>query len=375
MMIVLLVPIAMLLFALGAAQKRSMAVYRILMLFFWCMIVCCTESFDLNNYRYVYEAQVSQGRERFYDAVKQVFVASGASFNLFKAVWGSVTWLLLYKGIRKYTEYAALSAALFMIMPFIGFITQIRSSLAGAIVICAIPYILRNNKRDIWIYALLIALATVIHRMAAFYFIFLVCPLIKTSVKRYRVFMFAVVLIGSYLFTVKTSLMEGILKLLSDTTSVNGIKQILLRVLYYFNSFMRANTTGFLFNTAHQLTIFILVEWACTKMQKQPEIALTNNYYTVSSLIMVQKINITLLLLIPLYGLTLSFNRMFYYLLPLFYGVILQGVAQDRKAGRDLRDSQIAVLLLIMCTVFVFAVLVSNDLDEFTTLINSFAKW
>ena len=180
-----------------AFKKRdSKTLFRVIMVLCWIVIAVSMDAYDINNYRRAYDREVYRGKEFLFDLLQYIFFNLHIPFDLFKFLYGTVIWFLLYRVLRYYTVDIALAAAIFVFGPMMGFGTQMRSSMAGAIVLNAIPILLRKDGK-IWKYCALVALACTFHMMAAFYFIFVIPKYVRISPRRFRNYMciFALVLI------------------------------------------------------------------------------------------------------------------------------------------------------------------------------------
>lgn len=352
----------------GYAKKKSEISYWTIILLCWLLMFVVTNSYDLSNYRWAYENGIPHGKEKIYDILQELALKIGCNFYLFKFFWQTFTICFLYKGLKKYTDYQALLAATFLIVPFLtGFQTQMRSSLAGAIVIFAFPYLFEETKKGILKYTMWVILATSIHLMAAFYLIFLIIPFLKISSRRIHVIAIVIAFISiltiHIIFGYCTQIMQSV-----SNISNESLKGILYRVTLYLDPKMRPNLTGFMFSFLHQAIVWFLTYRSCKVM-------IRCNSAFCRRAIVISKMNDIMLLLIPFYVITMQVNRIFYYFLPVCYGAIIQYIMDRRKKEREKSAQSWMLVLLYGTTVFVYVVGIYSNPEEFVKIINGIAAW
>lgn len=366
--VILLAFLVYVVWIVGYAKKKSDISYWSILFFCWLLMFVVTNSYDLSNYRWAYENGIPHGKEKTYDILQEIALNMGCNFYLFKFFWQSLTIVFLYQGLKKYTEYKALLAATFLIVPFLtGFQTQMRSSLAGAIVIFAFPYLFEETKKGVLKYIIWVILAASIHIMASFYLIFLIIPLLKINERRLHI-------ISIFLSVVATLTIHGvfeysteIIQLVANVSNEN-LKSILYRVTIYLDPKMRSNLTGFMFSFLHQAIVWFLTYRSCKVMTR------CNSAFCREAIV-ICKMNDIMLLLIPFYVITLQVNRIFYYFLPVCYGAIIQYVIDRRKVIKKRFSEAWMLILLYGTTVFVYFVGIYSNPEEFVKIIKGIAAW
>lgn len=229
-------------------KKDSETLFKMIMALCWVVIAMSMESHDINNYRWTYDNGILRGKEVLFDFLQSTFYSWNVPFAVFKVLYGTLIWYLLYRALKNYAVDTALVAALFVLGPMMGFGTQMRSSLAGAIVLNALPLLLKKDAK-IWKYIALVALASVVHLMAAFYIVFLIPKFLKVSSEKFRNCICILVLALIPFFLIFSGAIADLLGYLQTLTDIAPVNTLLSRFQTYFSGQMSPNIKGFLFGS------------------------------------------------------------------------------------------------------------------------------
>lgn len=379
-------------------KKDSKTLFNVLMILCWVVIAMSMDSYDIGNYRKAYDLGILRGKEPLFDLVQFVFFSLKIPFAVFKLVFGTVIWLLLYKALKNYSLDIALVAAIFVLGPMMGFGTQLRSSMAGAIVLNALPILLKKDGRA-WKYCLLVAIASMFHLMAVFYFVFLIPKYSSIGTKPFRNLMciWAIALVP--VFIILAAQISNILKYMQALTNNTSIQSVLSRLELYCSGEMSPNLTGFSFAACAHLVVFFLTDRMCATMLRiranlndQDNEKLQLSSYAITYM---RKLNSILVLIVPCYILSMQFDRFHSYFVPVCYSLIVQGTKERRlmndvvqKTGlektiakhkcleklfnnRWIHIENLEIVVLIACLTFCFFVSNRyNETSEFVRIIN-----
>ena len=368
-------PIIYLIFVFGLLflsliKRDSKRLYTTIMLLCWGVIALSMDSYDIGSYRWAYDAQILRNKDPLFDLTQTVFTSLGIPFFLFKIMYGTFICVMLYKAFPKYTRSPALAAALFVLGPMMGYGTQMRSSIAGVIVLIAIPLLLKKDAK-IWKYCLLVGIATLFHVMAAFYFLFLIPKLLNANSVKFKRVVFALAIFIPIL------IFSGILS--SVAVYFQGITQgsfrgIMDRVVRYLTSEdVRPTVIGFLFTAGNQFVVFMITDIMCASMlrlRRSPEFLHKDKLYLSEYAVeYLRKINSLLIILIPCYAITLQVDRFYIYYTPVCYALMAQALYELRLEGKYKKHLEIMILLAVMVLSMVITGALSPD-SEFARIIN-----
>ena len=316
---------------LAFKNKNSAKLYNIIMLFCWIVIALSMKSYDISNYRMIYDAKISIGKDFFYDILQRASSHAGIHFSVFKVLLCTGIWILLYAGLQKYTKNRALAAALFILGPMIGFGTQLRSTIAGVIILNALPILLKEDGKA-WKYCLWVAVASGFHMMAVFYFVFLIPKYFRMDSEKFRNLMCVFALILYLVFLVAAKPVANLLVAMQSVIPVDSINGILSRFVPYLNGDLSPNLTGLMYNSLAHLILFFAVDRMCVIMKRLPKIG-RRQFFSAYALSYLHKLNSILLLIVPCYMLCMQFDRFHTYFVPVSYSLIAQGLWELRRAN------------------------------------------
>ena len=358
-------------------KKDSDNLYQIIMFFCWVVIALSMDSYDISNYRAAYDYGLFRKKEPLFDLLQWVFSSIGVPFSVFKLAYGTVIWVLLYKAFQNFTANKALAAVMFVIGPMMGFGTQMRSSMAGAIVIYSLPLLLKKDEK-IWKYCALVALASLFHLMAVFYFVFLIPRYVKIRSEKFRNILCIIALALIPFLLLFSGLISQLFGWMQTITDIGIVNTTLARFQQYFSGSMSPNIKGFLFSACGHFAAFYLTDRACSAMlylrnrkEEQNEDAFLLSRYAITYL---RKLNSIMVLFIPCYLLSMQFDRFFGYFVPIGYCLIAQGSRELSLVTKKRFAGQLELVLLFACLLFCF--FVNNrftEQSEFVRIINGIA--
>lgn len=347
------------------ANKKVDLKYFILFLLFWLFAVCVTESYDISNYRYAYDARISHGKEPLFDIIQFYFHDHGRSFDYFKFVWVTIVAAFIYMCIKRYANYPAAVMALALVSPLTGFITQMRSALAGIIVLNAIPLIFKGRIRDKILYAIIVVLCAQIHIVVYAYLIFLLISHKENKTIRKLYYMIITVLIIMALFF-SSIYMQTIFNILNNLPVVgNSVR----RAISYFQGQGNHFRYAFFLMIKH-LFLFFLCNKACSIQERECLLHSGDG----SKFRMIKEANILMLFFLPITMMSGSFERLFNYFIPIQYAVIFNlNKPKISLVGKVSWRQSISYLLIIGMVGFS---IIENYFDSSDTLaIFNSVKW
>lgn len=351
---------------LGIFTKKSKAVFSVIAVFMWFYIAFTFDSADISNYRYAYDNNIYLGKDPLFYSIQGIFINLGFSFNAFKLVIGTLITLIFFVTIGKYKECISALAAICMFIPCGSFASQIRSGIAGIIVLFAISILASDKKLKVFKYLFWIGVASFIHQIALVYIVLLV-PYIFKRKKTYIQLVRKVAIILCGILIVEPTLISVVSNFLSKFSNVN-IQILAYRLSQMFSGEYKATAIGFTFNAIHHFVVFFGAEYSQRK-----EIQLLNAYLTdkEKNKIMIERVfNNTLLLLISFYFVSFHFVRAFYYVAPFIYAIMLKSVFRVRNCTGREAYGRIRMIIVLAVTLFVSVWGIIQEPKDFLRLID-----
>lgn len=358
---------------MGFYFNKSKKCYTIIICTFLCLMLLCKDSYDIANYRRAYDEHIFHSKEWFFDYIRQLSWENGLSFDCFRSIWCIIIVILLYKGIKKYSNYAALVSVFFFIVPFLsGFITQMRNSLAGAIIVYALPFLVSDKKNDYMKYIICVIIASFVHIMSIIYLVLLIPRLVNVSYKNFHIFC----IIGTcvsviFIFNI-TDIMSLWIEAYVGRIPNEFVAKNLLRFRLYFQEGMRSNATGFFFAAGHQLIVYYYSLKAYNRCFQSREYV----FYNRNSIEKLGEIMDLLLFIIPLYAISMQMQRIFFYCSPLFYGIIVQSNMElHNKKGNKKIMVPSDLLYLLGFLIGIYIISIYHTSEDFLRCINGMYIW
>jgi len=366
------------LFLLAILCKRSKGMYIAIALFIWIMAAFATDSYDISNYRYTYDADIYIGKDPLFYQFQLLFTNCNAPFMVFKFAVATITVLASAAAIPKYTEYVAFLSGLCLFIPYGSYITQIRSSMSGAIDILAVAWLYTKTQgkvswKEIIKYVILIVIASGFHQ-SSLLFLLLVIPFFTDDKNdRYIKICENISIVLVIIFLVASGRVYNFIDKIQGAVSNVYFKTLFWRIEEFFSSQFAVNFTGFMFNVCHHFVVFICAELTSKTMQ---QIAIDEqDDEKLKRIILLRKFNASFLFLIPFYSVSYHFVRAFYYASPLLYSITINNVFEIRNKKMSSKYGQIELVLLISVTLFVALFNISKEPSDAQRIVNGLLFW
>lgn len=380
--------------AWGVSGKRHRACFAAMAVFLWVAVALCMDSYDIENYRVIYDPSFLLEKDALFGLIERGFLLLNISFDWFKAIWGTGIAVLLIAGLARYTDRPALAGAMFLLV-MLGYATQMRSAMAGAILLLSFSFLLTERKRDAVWYALLTLLASALHIMAAGFLILLLPRLLDrgNGSRWFAVCTVAAAVLG-VLLRLSVGRIAALLGQMEQSLAPGAARSVVARVLPYFSAEIRPNATGFLFAGFAHLGMAFAADWACVVllrlrgvqnagfpgglyrwidrflcMPASPKRLVSEvapkhpGFWTVTVLGTMRRMNAVMLLMIPLYAASDQFCRLFGYFRPLCICVFAQAVLES---GRRRRHAALTAVIVMLAALLLIAVMdVRSNVGDF----------
>lgn len=329
--------------------RKSKRLYALSFAVCLAVMNLCKDSYDINSYRWAYDNMRPHGKEPLYDILQNFGIEMGVPFDRFRFLFLLATILFLYLGLKRYSEYHTLMLAFFIIMPFFsGFITQMRNSLAGAIVIFAVPYLYQKKKSGIVKYVIFIVIASFIHISVLFYLILIVPKFVHTDILQYRLLCITAAVVLSISVLLFFGYFAEFASAFRLEAADNYIGRAIFRAASYVGTEGRPNVKGYLYHLMIHLVFYLAAVISFGRLRPDARTVKTDEAIRILD---------TFILFIPCYGISYQLVRLFYYSLPMYYYFIAEYTGrqlENRRSGEAVttRAALAAASLALFCIFF-----------------------
>lgn len=174
---------------LGLVIPKSKGVTTAILIFMWVLFAFNLQSPDRGSYETAYnnlfEVRIYMTNyEPAYTLLMIISRILRLSYVGFRTVLATIYVVLIGVSVKRYTVRTASALALFLIAPFLWYISGLRVAISSAVVAYSFWFLLSNSKKSIIKFCIGIAVATLFHYSACLYLIFLLAKrkiLIGTS--------------------------------------------------------------------------------------------------------------------------------------------------------------------------------------------------
>lgn len=361
--------ILIILILLAIAKPRSKSVALLLVGYGTVLCAFCTESFDLRNYKAMFEMPEIYGEKMAFgwDIYLSLAIKSGISFTAFKAICSLITFACTFCAIKKLTNKCTLVLGLYMLGLLLGQITQIRFYMSSSMALVGIAYLSSGKKYSVIKYFFWMVLSISFHYSMVFGLIALFARMWKSPKTMSAL---VVIVIACEIVLLYSNALYGIaMNIIPDQT----------RVLQYLD--FSEVIASLNIHTIKPILILVLSHLAvfcgCRTLYKynivESRILINNGSQSararLSQIEFLYKIEIGLLILIPLYFRHNAFYRIFKNLVILIFvmaSALVVNKGNDKLVFKKL--FQRGQLIAIASSIMVFLVVGFIDQEWFTVL-------
>lgn len=351
------IAITVIFFLLGMMFKKSKSIYVAEFIWMWILLSFCTnfDRPDFMNYQYAYYRIEKYGMavddcEIGYAILCKILNILGLEFQ--QAV---VIMMLLFLGIiavsiPKYTQSVAMVSSLFMVYPLFMSGIQIRNSIAMAIIVFAVRYLVSEKKYSLIKYSLCVVVAMSFHSTALIYFSLILVRFIKKENIKYLSVVLAV-------FIAFVSRMD-----ISVLRSIFGEGRYEAKFFSHTNTFQE-----FLMALAWQITAIIVITLLHTKI-KETQNFVEDNIWLEQIQEIIVRINIALIVILPLYYVDFSTERLYRNIMVLNFVYIANSIeiVKDKKET-NIIFCYMAMGIWYLLTCVFFEVIYANNWNTYVS--------
>lgn len=335
--------ISIIFFILGFVIKKSRGLYFLQFAWMWIVIAFCNNfnRVDYQNYILAFKRHGMNplsftNTEMGYAITDKIFYQLGFSFEIANLIYSFVVLLIIALIIPKYTDNINIPASLFMVFPLLLNGIQIRNALSSVFIIWGIQFLFNNEKGNSLKYILCVLGAILFHTTALFYLAFLMIKIFDN--KKLAIIASGLSLVMLSLvsfFTPLLSNLVGTQRFVSKFISTNSLIECLVAILWI---------------------LFLLV--ILIGMRSVSTFKLSKKIEKFSDIII--GINIISIILIPMFYIDFSFERLFRNWI--IYAYIMFANFLNSRKNLKYYFYLICFVLWLGYSVFVFEVLLGDRL-------------
>lgn len=333
--------------------------YLVIIILFLTLGILITDSYDIGFYKIAYEQRIPHAKEPLFDFIQFFFHDIGCSFALFKSFWLFLISLLLYKGVKVFGQKPEQAIALSFFIVLLNFITQMRSSLAFAVLLNCIPLLYSNKPLSKVLYAFFVVLCAQMHAVAYMFLLFLIVK--KDGHRQYRKVFFVVLgCLSLLIIGFNTSFVKIVSVLLSYAPISLSLSSRIVASISGIGTPIKAS----LFLICKQLFLYFLTDKACA-IQAKNDAKSSGKYEAIG------EINTLSLAFIPICLVNASFLRIFNPIALIQYAMILN-VGYEKFSISKRMAFKVTMKTVLLCfSLFVLFVSVHSNPEDYIRSIGS----
>lgn len=158
-------------------KRNSKVLFFLLLFLMWLLMWGNTTSSDRISYIIMYNqikgVTSSLPVEMGYQKMMLFMKALGVQFQVFLAFFSGIAYILITKTVFRYSKNPALVLTFYFLFPFLLDAEQVRSFLGMSLVLYAIKYLEKIDKKNICLYCLFCLLATTLQYSCVIFLVFL----------------------------------------------------------------------------------------------------------------------------------------------------------------------------------------------------------
>ena len=162
----------------GLVKRHSRAVCIFVVGTMWLILAFNSDNADFAGYKYYYDFRIIEaagaGLNTGFVATEQLGWFLGLDFYQYRALFGGIALVLVYRFVNKYSNAPGAVLSLYLLLPFLYDVTQFKFFLASSIALTAVSFLIDKKKHYVFFYILLMLMAFAIHPASALFSVFLI---------------------------------------------------------------------------------------------------------------------------------------------------------------------------------------------------------
>lgn len=207
---------------LGLLFPKSKMVTFLIMLYMWVLFAFNTQSPDRAAYEYAYSninsARFFRNYEIAFSLLMLICKNIGLTYTAFRALLATIYVVITYATVRAFTQRTAYALALFIVAPFLWYVSGLRAAIASAVVGYSMHFLLRRDKQAKVYFCLGIGLATLFHYSSLLYIILLLGN--KRRIKWGNLLAITTLATIASVVVTRTNILYSIVSIFTDRTKI-----------------------------------------------------------------------------------------------------------------------------------------------------------
>lgn len=372
-MIVFSLVVPILLFIFNILKSRNTIIYRITIIYLYILAGLNIYTPDYKSYEILYTYCDSAWARKAYEfgfvQLCIFFKGIGASYQEFRMIFALIYVIIINFTILRLSNRPNFTLAMYLLWPFIPFVSGIRFAMASAIVCFSIPFLIKNTKSGIIQYIIGISIAALFHISTLFYLLFI---FFRKRINKYQyaaAFLFIIIIscilgsnsLGSYIF-----------RIFDDGFWAHKLgKWLSMSSREYEHRF---NILGLLANSFFIVIFYILINFMGRYIinsipYDKEHINMDKNDETYFRRITLYKnTSFCLLFTIPAYIVSTEYQRLLYGILLIYYSLWGEFIYRKIKIENDNRLSYCFITFITIILMISFYIYSTPSHDVFATL-------
>lgn len=175
-------------FVMAIFFPKSKFVYVSMIIYMWFVYTFNIGAPDRNTYEWIYKENIQGAFEPFFTLLMAIARKNNFDYVGFRMIIATLYLLFLHLTYKNVENYKTLAMSIYLISPFPWQVSGLRFSLACAIIMYAISFLIIKKRENKIKFLLFIILATMVHYSSILFIVLLLCKT-ETSFKRFFLFL------------------------------------------------------------------------------------------------------------------------------------------------------------------------------------------
>lgn len=194
-------------FCNGNFFSKIKVLYVSMIIYMWFVYTFNIGAPDRNTYEWIYKENIQEAFEPFFILLMAIARKNNFDYVGFRMIIATLYLLFLHLTYKNVENYKTLAMSIYLISPFPWQVSGLRFSLACAIIMYAISFLIINTKENKIKFLLFLILATMVHYSSILFIVLVLC---KTETSFNRVLLFLILAFIGTVIVLKSEILLNI---------------------------------------------------------------------------------------------------------------------------------------------------------------------